>query len=75
MVHESWMPNGQRNALAKLSLPGGFGTTVQGATPDNVFYDLGEHLTLKEVGFQLRDCRGATVPLLAPISFQLVFDC
>ena len=53
MVHESFMPRGQRYALAKLSLFGGFGTTVGGATPDNVFYDLGEHLTLKEVDFQI----------------------
>ena len=75
MVHDSWMPNGQRNALAKISLPGGFGTTVEGASPENVFYDLGEHITLKEVDFQLRDHRGYTVPLLAPISFQLIFDC
>ena len=75
MVHESFMPRGQRYALAKLSLFGGFGTTVGGATPDNVFYDLGEHLTLKEVDFQLRDYRGAVVPLTAPISFQLIFEC
>ena len=75
MVHESFMPRGQRYALAKLSLFGGFGTTVGGATPDSVFYDLGEHLTLKEVDFQLRDYRGVVVPLTAPISFQLVFEC
>ena len=75
MVHDSWMPNGQRNALAKISLPGGFGTTVEGASPENIFYDLGEHITLKEVDFQLRDHRGYAVPLLAPISFQLIFDC
>jgi hypothetical protein len=75
MVHESFMPRGQRYALAKLSLFGGFGTTVGGATPDNVFYDLGEHLTLKEVDFQIRDHRGVVVPLTAPISFQLIFEC
>lgn len=75
MVHESFMPRGQRYALAKLSLFGGFGTTVGGATPDNVFYDLGEHLTLKEVDFQIRDYRGVVVPLTAPISFQLIFEC
>ena len=74
MVHESWMPYGQRHALAKLSLPGGFGTTVEGASPENIFFDLGEHLTLKEVDFQLRDYRGYIVPLLAPISFQLIFE-
>jgi hypothetical protein len=75
MVHESFMPRGQRYALAKLSLFGGFGTTVGGATPDNVFYDIGEHLTLKEVDFQLRDYRGVVVPLSAPISFQIIFEC
>lgn len=77
MVHDSWMPNGQRNALTKLSQPGGFGTTVQCGTLDNMFWNLGEHLTLKEVDFdfQLRDYRGATVRLLAPTSFQLIFDC
>ena len=75
MVHDSWMPNGQRNALAKLSLPGGFGTVVEGASPDNVFFDLGEHITLKGIDFSLRDYKGAVVPLLAPISFQLIFDC
>jgi len=75
MVHESFMPRGQRYALAKLSLFGGLGTTVGGATPDNVFYDLGEHLTLKEVDFQIRDHRGVVVPLTAPISFQLIFEC
>ena len=75
MVHESFMPRGQRYALAKLSLFGGLGTTVGGATPDNVFYDIGEHLTLKEVDFQLRDYRGVVVPLTAPISFQLIFEC
>ena len=75
MVHESFMPRGQRYALAKLSLFGGFGTTVGGATPDNVFYDLGEHLTLKEIDFQTRDHRGFVVPLSAPISFQLIFEC
>ena len=32
MVHESFMPRGQRYALAKVSLPGGYGTTVQGAS-------------------------------------------
>ena len=37
--------------------------------------DLGEHLTLKEIDFQVRDYRGAIVPLLAPISFQLIFEC
>ena len=75
MVHDSFMPRGQRYALAKLSLPGGYGTTVQGASPGDCWYDLGEHLTLKEVDFQLRDYRGAIVPLLAPISFQLIFEC
>ena len=75
MVHESYMPRGQRYALAKLSLPGGFGTTVQGASPSDCWYDLGEHLTLKEIDFQLRDYRGVIVPLLAPISFQLTFEC
>jgi hypothetical protein len=75
MVHESFMPRGQRYALAKLSLFGGFGSTVGGATPDNVFYDIGEHLTLKEVDFQLRCYRGAIVPLSAPISFQIIFEC
>ena len=33
MVHDSFMPHGQRYALAKLSLPGGYGTTVQGSSP------------------------------------------
>ena len=75
MVHESFMPRGQRYALAKLSLFGGLGTTVGGSTPDNVFYDIGEHLTLKEVDFHLRDYRGVVVPLTAPISFQLIFEC
>jgi len=75
MVHDSWMPNGQRNALAKLSLPGGFGAVVEGASPDNMFFDLGEHIKLKEIDFSLRDYKGAVVPLLAPISFQLIFDC
>jgi hypothetical protein len=74
MVHESWMPKGQRNALAKLSLVGGFGTTVEGGTPEHIYYDLGDHVTLKELDFQLRDYRGATIPLLAPISFQLIFE-
>ena len=74
MVHDSWMPRGQRNALAKLSLGSGFGTTVLGKTPDGIFYDLGDHLTLKELDFQLRDHRGVTIPLLAPISFQLIFE-
>ena len=41
MAHESFMPRGQRYALAKLSLFGGFGTTVGVATPDNVMFDLG----------------------------------
>ena len=75
MVHDAWMPNGQRNALTKFSLHGGFGTVVQGASPENVFFDLGEHITLKELDFSVRDYRGAVVPLLAPISFQLIFDC
>ena len=75
MVHESFTPNGQRYALAKLSLFGGFGTTVGGETPADALYDLGEHLTLKEIYFQLRDFRGRIVPLLAPISFQLIFEC
>ena len=48
---------------------------MQGASPGDCWYDLGEHLTLKEVDFQLRDYRGAIVPLLAPISFQLIFEC
>ena len=75
MVHESFMPNGQRYALAKMSLFGGFGTTVGGETPADALYDLGEHLTLKEIDFQLRDFRGRVAPLLAPISFQLIFEC
>lgn len=74
MVHQSWMPFGQRHALAKVSLPGGFGTTVQGATPENVWCELGEYVTLKEVDFQLRDYRGMPVPLRAPISFILIFE-
>ncbi len=73
MVHESFMPNGQRYALAKLSLFGGFGTTVGGETPADALYDLGEHLTLKEIDFQLRDYRGKIIPLLAPISFKINF--
>ena len=68
------MPLGQRNALAKLAFRSGFGTTVEGKTPDGVFYDLGDYVTLKELDFQLRDYRGAIVPLLAPISFQLIFE-
>ena len=75
MVHDSFMPRGQRYALAKLSLPGGYGTTIQGASPGDCWYNLGEHLTLKEVDFQVRDYRGAIVPMLAPISFQLIFEC
>ena len=75
MVHDSYMPRGQRYALAKLSLPGGCGTTVQGASPGDCWYDLGEHLRLKEFDFQLRDYRGAIAPLLAPISFQLIVEC
>ncbi len=75
MVHDSFMPRGQRYALAKLSLPGGYGTTVQGSSPSDCWYNLGEHLTLKEVDFQVRDYRGAIVPLLAPISFQLISEC
>ena len=75
MVHESFMPKGQRYALAKLALPGGFGTTVQGTSPSDCWYDLGEHLTLKEIDFQLRDYRGMIVPLLAPISFQSILEC
>jgi hypothetical protein len=75
MVDHSWMPRGQRNALAKISLPGGFGTTVQAATPENIFHDLGDYVTLKEIDFQLRDYSGSTVDLLAPLSFQLIFDC
>ena len=75
MVHESFMPNGQRYALAKMSLFGGFGTTVGGETPADALYDLDEHLTLKEIDFQLRDFRGRIVPLLAPISFQLIVEC
>ena len=75
MVHDSWMPKGQRNALAKISLPGGFGTTVQAATPDGTFFDLGDYVTLKEIDFQLRDYSGSIVDLLSPISFQLIFDC
>ena len=75
MVDHSWMPRGQRNALAKISLPGGFGTTVQAQTPENIFHDLGDYVTLKEIDFQLRDYNGAIVDLLSPISFQLIFDC
>ena len=75
MVHESFMPRGQRYALAKLSLFGGFGTTVGGATPDNVLFDLGDYVTLKELDFQMRDYRGFVVPLTAPISFQIIFEC
>ena len=75
MVPESFMPRGQRYALAKLSLFGGYGTTVGGATPGDCYYDLGEHLTLKEIDFQVRDYKGAIVPLLAPISFHLVCEC
>ena len=75
MVHESFMPNGQRYALAKMSLFGGFATTVGGETPADALYDLGEHLTLKEIDFQLRDFSGRIVPLLAPISFQLILEC
>jgi hypothetical protein len=48
---------------------------VEGKTPDGIFYELGDHVTLKELDFQLRDYRGALVPLLAPISFQLIFEC
>ena len=33
MVHDSYMPRGQRHALAKLSLTGGYGTTVEGSSP------------------------------------------
>ena len=73
MVHDSFMPQGQRNALAKLSLDG-FGTTAHGKTPDGIFYDIGDHETLKEIDFQLRDYRGAIIPSLAPISFQLIFE-
>ena len=75
MVHDSWMPKGQRNALAKISLPGGFGTTVLAATPENTFFDLGDYVTLKEIDFQLRDYHGSIVGLLTPISFQLIFEC
>ena len=75
MVHDSWMPKGQRNCLAKISLPGGFGTTVQAETPENTMFDLGDYVTLKEIDFQLRDFHGSTVDLLAPISFQLIFEC
>jgi len=75
MVHDSFMPRGQRYALAKLSLPGGYGATIQGASPGDCWYNLGEHLTLKEVDFQVRDYRGAIFPVLAPMSFQLIFEC
>ena len=75
ILPKNFMPKGQRYALAKLFASGGFGTVMMGATPDNVYFDLGEHLTLKEVDFQLRDYKGAIVPLLAPISFQLIFEC
>ena len=73
MVHESFMPKGQRYALAKVSLFGGFGTTVGGSTPENVIYDLGEHLTLKEIDFQLRDYKGALVPLDRANQFSINF--
>ena len=75
MVHHSYMPKGQRNALAQISLPGGFGTTVEAQTPENTFFDLGDYVTLKEIDFQLRDYSGSIVDLLSPISFQLIFDC
>ena len=75
MVDHSWMPRGQRNCLAKISLPGGFGTTVEAQTPENIFHDLGDYVTLKEIDFQLRDYNGAIVDLLSPISFQSSFDC
>ena len=75
MVHDSWMPKGQRNCLAKISLPGGFGTTVEAQTPENTFFDLGDYVTLKEIDFQLRDYNGSIVDLFSPISFQLIFDC
>ena len=75
MVHDSYMPRGQRHALAKLSLTGGYGTVVQGSSPSDCWYNLGEHITLKEVDFQVRDYKGSIVPLLAPISFQLIFEC
>ena len=75
MVHDSFMLLGQRYALAKLSLFGGYGTTVGGSSPDSIYMDLAEHLTLKQIDFQLRDYRGAIVSLLAPISFQLIIEC
>ena len=68
-------PRIRRVPVAKLSLTGGYGTTVEGTSPSDCWYNLGEHLTLKEVDFQVRDYRGAIVPLLAPISFQLIFEC
>ena len=73
MVQKSWMPKVQRNALAKVSLGEVFRTTDLAKTPDGIFYDLGDHMILKELDFQLRDYRGATIPLLAPISLQLIF--
>ena len=69
------MPKGQRNALAKISLPGGFGTTVLAANPENTFFDLGDYVTLKEIHFQLRDYSGSIVDMFSPISFQLIFEC
>lgn len=74
MVHESWMPLGQRNALAKLVFSSGLGTTVEGNTPHGVYYDLGDHVSLKEIDFQLRDFKGRIIPQLAPISFHLIFE-
>ena len=39
MVHDSFMPRGQRHALAKLSLTGGYGTVVQGSSPSDCWYN------------------------------------
>jgi hypothetical protein len=68
-------PAHTHDILCKIPLSEGIGRVVTGATPDNVYYELPQSVSLRTLDFRLTDHRGISVNLRGgSLSFQLVFD-
>jgi hypothetical protein len=68
-------PAHTHDILCKLPLTQGIGRVVTGESPQNVFYELPQTVSLRTLDFRLTDHRGVSVNLRGgSLSFQLVFD-
>lgn len=68
-------PGHTHDILCKIPLQEGIGRVVVGGTPENVYYELPQSVSLRTLDFRLTDHRGISVNLRGgSLSFQLVFD-